>query len=98
MSRGVPLKPRPSPEPSCPNEAEHTPCPTGYADWWSWCERMNRTHEQRVCDGCGRYAIWYPRPAGMLAPCWRCAERVIDPAEFGEDEELFCPACQESTR
>lgn len=92
-SRVSSRRPAPLPEPQCPNEAEHTPCPDGYVQWWSWCERMNRTHEQRECEGCGKWAIWFPRPAGMLAQCWRCAERVCDPADFGEDEEMLCPKC-----
>lgn len=88
------MTPRRTSEPPCPNEAEHTPAPQGYLEWWSWCERMNRTHEQRECEGCGTWAIWYPRPAGMLACCWRCAERRCDPTEFGEDEEMLCADCR----
>jgi hypothetical protein len=85
---------RTTPEPPCPNGAEHTPCPTGYVDWWSWAERMNRTHGQRECAGCQRWAIWYQRPAGEFAPCWDCGETKVDPALFGEDEELLCHGCQ----
>lgn len=84
----------PAPEPPCPNEAEHTPCPTDYLGWWSWVERMNRTHGQRKCPGCGRWAIWYPRPAGSPAPCWGCGEAEVDPGLFGEDDELLCAGCQ----
>jgi hypothetical protein len=80
--------------PACPNQAEHTPCPTGYVNWWSWAERMNRTHGQRQCEGCGRWAIWYERPPGELAPCWGCGETKVDAAAFGEDDELLCHGCQ----
>lgn len=82
------------PEVPCPNEAEHTPCPVGaWPAWWSWAEQMNRTHGQRKCEGCGRWAIWYPRAEGELAPCWGCGEAKVDPAKFGEDEELLCGGC-----
>lgn len=83
----------PEPEPSCPNQAEHTPAPSGYLGWWSWAERMNRTHGQRRCEGCGRWAIWYPRAAGEFAPCWGCGEAKVDPAAFGDEEELLCAGC-----
>jgi hypothetical protein len=55
---------------------------------------MNRTHEQRECGGCGTWAIWYPRPAGAMATCWGCGHAKVDPALFGEDDELRCHACQ----
>jgi hypothetical protein len=87
-------KPAP-PEPPCPNEVAHTPCPTGYLQWWSWVERMNRTHDQAVCEGCGRWAIWYPRPTGAMATCWGCGEAKVDPAKFGDDDELLCQRCQD---
>lgn len=77
----------------CPNAAEHMPCPDGYLAWWSWVERMNRTHGQRRCEGCGRWAIWYERAPGEFAPCWGCGEAKVDPALFGEDDELLCHGC-----
>lgn len=80
-------------EPPCPNQAEHTPCPSGYLDWFSWAERMNRTHGQRRCEGCGRWAIWYRRTPGEWAICWGCGETKVDPDRFGEDEELICGGC-----
>ena len=86
---------RAAPEPPCPNQAEHTPHPTGYLGWWSWAERMNRTHGQRQCTGCGRWAIWYPRAEGELALCWGCGEAKVNPALFGEDDELLCGGCVE---
>ncbi len=45
----------------CSNFEDHTPCPTGYLDWHSWAEQMSKTHKQRKCCGCGRYAIWEPK-------------------------------------
>ncbi len=41
--------------------ADHTPCPEDYLQWHSWATRMHRTHRQRVCEECGRWAIWEPR-------------------------------------
>lgn len=94
MSARRRIKPAaPEPLPLCPNQAEHTPAPEGYLPWWDWVAGMHRTHEQRECSGCGRWAIWYPRPAGMLACCWYCGERNLDPADFAEDEELECAEC-----
>jgi hypothetical protein len=90
----MPKRARPLPEPPCPNAAEHTPCPTGYVDWWSWAERMNRAHGQRQCANCQRWAIWYPRAAGEFAPCWGCGETKVDPALFGQDDELLCHGCK----
>jgi hypothetical protein len=52
------------PDPPCPNEAEHTPCPVGYLAWHAWASHMSRTHGQRKCPDCGRWAIWYERSAG----------------------------------
>jgi hypothetical protein len=83
-----------TPEPPCPNGAAHTPCPAGYVQWWSWCEQMNRTHDQKACEGCGHWAIWYERQAGAMATCWGCGEAKVDPALFGEDDELLCHGCQ----
>ena len=84
---------RRSPEPPCPNAAEHTPAPADYLGWFSWAERMNRTHDQRRCEGCGRWAIWYRRPPGLGALCWGCGEARVDPARFGPDEVLVCADC-----
>lgn len=80
-------------EPACPNQAEHTPCPVGYLEWWSWAERMNRTHGQRRCPGCNRWVIWCERAAGEFAPCWGCGEARVDPGLFGPDDELLCAGC-----
>lgn len=47
----------------CPHIEDHTPAPEGYIQWHSWAEKMNKTHKQRKCVGCGLYAIWEPRAA-----------------------------------
>jgi hypothetical protein len=49
------------PNPDCPNAAEHTPVPVLVLHGAEWAERMLRTHDQRLCEGCGLYAIWRPR-------------------------------------
>jgi len=92
-SRYTGYRPTATTEPPCPNQAEHTPCPTGYLGWFSWAEQMNRTHGQRQCEGCGRWAIWYRRAAGEWALCWGCGETKVDPKLFDEDEELLCGGC-----
>ena len=46
----------------CPNLEDHTHSPTGYIKWHHWADRMSKTHKQRKCAGCGRYAIWEPKP------------------------------------
>lgn len=45
----------------CPNLREHTPAPDGYVAWHAWAARMNLTHAQHPCPGCGRLKIWLPR-------------------------------------
>lgn len=45
----------------CPNFDDHTFCPDGYTSWHVWAEGMAKTHKQRKCTGCGRYAIWEPK-------------------------------------
>lgn len=40
---------------------DHTPSPAGYIAWHTWAARMNRTHRQLRCKGCGRFRIWIPR-------------------------------------
>lgn len=42
----------------CPNAKRHTKCPEGYLAWHEWAEKKARTHEQVICGGCGRLAIW----------------------------------------
>jgi hypothetical protein len=57
------------PVPAAPDECEpHTESPDDYLPWHAWAERMDKTHTQRQCRGCGLWAIWKPRevqsPAG----------------------------------
>jgi hypothetical protein len=48
--------------PEYPEECErHTPQPRGYLQWHEWAEKMDKTHTQRQCLGCGLWAIWEPR-------------------------------------
>lgn len=54
--------PKPTPEPPCPNAAQHTPQPRAYVGWHLWAEQMGRTHNQKRCHGCGLFQIWEPRP------------------------------------
>lgn len=79
-------------EPSCPQAADHTPnapCTSEEA------ERLYRTHDQVRCEGCGRYEIWVPRPAGMLAPCFACGEpERVDVALLGDGDPLECGDCR----
>lgn len=49
------------PNPDCPNAAEHAPQPRGYTAWWAWADRMAETHDQRECEGCGRWLIVVPK-------------------------------------
>jgi len=42
----------------CPRKAKHTPCPEGYIEWHEWAEKKSKTHEQKLCAGCGTYSIW----------------------------------------
>lgn len=45
----------------CPHFEDHTPSPEGYLNWQAWAAKMAKTHKQRKCEGCGRYAIWEPK-------------------------------------
>ncbi len=44
---------------------DHTPRPEGYIQWHDWAESMAKTHKQRRCEGCGRYAIWEPKDVDL---------------------------------
>lgn len=49
--------------PEFPDECEpHTDSPRGYLQWDDWAEKMNQTHVQRQCEGCGLWAVWERRP------------------------------------
>lgn len=46
-----------------PEECEpHTPSPDGYMQWHAWADRMEKTHIQRQCHGCGLWAVWEQKP------------------------------------
>ncbi len=53
----------------CPHFEDHTAAPAGYLQWHAWATKMSKTHQQRKCDGCGRYSVWEPK-------CERKAGRV----------------------
>lgn len=46
------------PRKHCPNRMNHTECPEGYMQWYSWAAKKSRTHKQVLCSGCGRFSIW----------------------------------------
>ena len=46
---------------------QHTPSPEGYMQWHAWAARMNRTHRQIKCEGCGLWAIWTPKSKRIAA-------------------------------
>lgn len=48
----------------CPAPEQHTPCPSDYLAWHEWAERMQATHEQQQCPGCGLWMVWVPRVVG----------------------------------
>lgn len=51
------------PVPLHPEDCEpHTKSPKGYLAWDAWMERMEKTHTQRQCRGCGLWVIWERKP------------------------------------
>jgi len=42
--------------PAC--AARHTRAPSGYVAWHEWADKMQKTHYQVLCEGCGKYEIW----------------------------------------
>jgi hypothetical protein len=55
---------------TCPNDANHTPCPDGYAARQAWFAEMVRLkwHQNR-CRGCGLWAVWTsPRMDAVPVP------------------------------
>ncbi len=57
----------------CPHQAAHTPAPSAYLDWHDWARRMEKTHRQVMCNGCGRYLIWRPK-----SKCARCGKLHVN--------------------
>lgn len=45
----------------CPNFIDHAAEPSGYLQWHAWARKMQRTHRQVRCSGCGLFKIWIPR-------------------------------------
>lgn len=39
-------------------QCDHTPQPEDYLQWHDWAEHMAKTHDQRECPHCGKWAIW----------------------------------------
>lgn len=47
---------------TCPDREQHTEEPImGYSGFFIWAARMDKTHRQTKCSGCGRYRIWKKR-------------------------------------
>lgn len=47
------------PNPDCPRHELHTPCPTGYVDWFEWAATQSyKGRRQARCPGCGLLNIW----------------------------------------
>jgi hypothetical protein len=64
---GGDFRERPEPNNTCPNRAEHTYGPAGYADWFEWASRLGaKRHVQSKCPDCGRFLIWTPRPVAVI--------------------------------
>ena len=42
-------------------KCKHRKQPTGYVDWHEWADKMRKTHDQKWCDKCKRWAIWSKR-------------------------------------
>lgn len=63
---GIPLRIRMvkgHPEPLEPGDCEpHTGSPDDYFAWDAWAKRMEKTHTQRQCKGCGLWSVWEPKP------------------------------------
>jgi hypothetical protein len=47
-------------ETNCPNREQHTDGRPSYPEWFDWADRMDSTHRQERCPGCGLYVIWVP--------------------------------------
>jgi hypothetical protein len=46
------------PNPECPRSDLHTPCPSGYVDWFEWMATMQHKGNRSVrCPGCDLYMI-----------------------------------------
>lgn len=35
--------------------------PIPYLGWMDWAEKMSKTHRQKFCPHCERWAIWEPK-------------------------------------
>jgi hypothetical protein len=54
----TPLVTRPPTTPEC---EPHEPWPSGYVAACEYADLMMETHDQRLCRGCGLYAIREPK-------------------------------------
>ena len=79
---------------TCPDQAKHTPHPTGYISHAAWAGQMLLTHRPRECPGCGACAIWEPKdPAVLSAPaiagnhCTRCGRYYPEGASIRTDDQ-----------
>ena len=48
----------------CPNIKNHTDCPDDFVEWAEWAEKLNETHVQTWCWGCGMWLIWEEKTEG----------------------------------
>lgn len=46
---------------ACPEHARHTTVLSAGEPWEAWAARMERTHVQERCPGCGVDTVWVPR-------------------------------------
>jgi len=46
---------------TCPNAENHERHPFGYSAWHEWARIKSKTHKQRKCPDCGKFAIWYAK-------------------------------------
>ena len=45
----------------CPNYENHEPMPIGYVEFHEYGKKLNKTHKNVKCPGCGKYRLWVER-------------------------------------
>lgn len=46
---------------ACSTPEAHTVAPEDYLAWHAWAEKMQKTHRQIRCSGCGLFKVWVPQ-------------------------------------